>query len=152
MNNRDRPENPAKAWLKRYRAMLARRQSLERAIAEAYDRATSITAKLKEVNVSGGGGPGDRMAEDVTRAIDSTVQLKYYAAIIDTALGEILEAIEAVQDETQKAILTMRYIEGAGWADIQERLHYERTQTLVIHGRALWSVRNWMNKTAKAGE
>lgn len=148
MNNRDRPENPAKAWLKRYRAMLARRQSLERAIAEAYDRATSITAKLKEVNVSGGGGPGDRMAEDVTRAIDSTVQLKYYAAIIDTALGEILEAIEAVQDETQKAVLTMRYIEGAGWTDIQDALHYEKTQIFILHGRALWQVQKWRKERA----
>lgn len=144
MNNRDRPENPAKAWLKRYRAMLARRQSLERAIAEAYDRATSITAKPKEINVSGGGGPGDRMAEDVAKAVDATEQLRTVAAQIDRSLADILAAIEAVPDETQKAILTMRYIEGAGWQEIQERLHYERTQTLVIHGRALWAVRKWM--------
>ena len=148
MNQQLRPENPAKTFLKRYRAMMARRESLQRAIDEAYDRATSITAKPKEINVSGGGGAGDRMAEDVVRAIDSTEQLRTVAAQIDRSLAEILAAIEAVQDETQKAVLTMRYIEGAGWADIQERLHYERTQTLVIHGRALWAVKQWMNKTA----
>ena len=148
MNYRDRPENPAKTFLKRYRAMLARRQSLERAIAEAYDRATSITAKPKEVNVSGGGGAGDRMAEDVARAIDSAEQLKRAAERIDAALAEILAAIEAVPDETQKAVLTLRYIEGAGWQEIQERLHYEKTQIFILHGRALWAVKQWMNKTA----
>lgn len=141
MNQQLRPENPAKTFLKRYRAMMARRESLQRAINEAYDRATSITAKPKEINVSGGGGAGDRMAEDVVRAIDSTEQLKAVAAQIDRSLAEILAAIEAVQDETQKAVLTMRYIEGAGWEEIAGRLHYEISNTYIIHGRGLWAVR-----------
>lgn len=138
-----RPENPAKTYLKRYRALLRRRESLLRAIAEAYDRATSITARLKEVSVSGG-GPGDRMAEDMAKAMDCTRQLDDMAAQIERTLAEILTAIDAVPDETQKTVLTMRYIEGAAWPDISEAIHYERTQTLVIHGRGLWSVKRWM--------
>ena len=141
-----RPENPAKTFLKRYRAMLARRESLQRAIDEAYDRATSVTSRPKEVSVTGGPAASDRMAEDVARIADSTEQLKAATRQIKAALAEILAAIDAVQDETQRAVLTMRYIEGAGWAEIQERLHYERTQTLVIHGRALWTVRKWMEE------
>lgn len=148
MNQQQRPENPAKSFLKRYRSMLARRESLQRAIDEAYDRATSVTSRPKEVSVTGGPAASDRMAEDVAKAVDVTEQLRAVAAQIDRSLADILAAIEAVQDETQKAVLTLRYIEGAGWQEIQERLHYERTQTLVIHGRALWAVKQWMNKTA----
>lgn len=140
-----RPENPAKTYLKRYRALLSRRESLLRAIGETYDRATSITAQLKDVSVSGG-GPADRMAEDVAKALDCTRKLEAVAAEIEKTLFEILTAIDAVQDETQKTVLTMRYIEGAAWPDISEAIHYERTQTLVIHGRGLWAVRKWMEE------
>lgn len=144
ITNDYRPENPAKTYLKRYRAMMARRESLQRSIEEAYDRATSCTQKLRAVHVDGGNAAYDRMAEDVVKAADSTEQLKAVMDQIDRDLREILRAIDSVPDEMQKTILTLRYIEGLGWTDIQERLHYERTQTLVIHGRALWNVRRWM--------
>lgn len=140
------PENPAKTFLKRYRAMIQRRESLQRSIDEAYDRATSCTQKLKAVSVSGGNAAYDRMAEDVVKATDSTQQLKAVLRQIDRELAQILKAIDAVPDEMQKTVLTLRYIEGLDWLRIQEQLHFERTQTLVLHGRALWNVKQWMVK------
>lgn len=144
--NSYRSENPAKTFLKRYRAMLKRKESLQRTIDEAYDRATSITQKLKEVTVSGG-SPHDKIADDVIRIADSTEQLKACMRQIDRELSEILTAIESVPDETQKTVLTLRYIEGLDWLRIQERMHYERTQTLVVHGRGLWHVKQYLIKT-----
>lgn len=140
-----KPENPAKTFLKRYRAMLMRKESLQRTIDEAYDRATSITQKLKEVTVSGS-SPHDKIADEVIKIADSTEQLKKCVKQIDKELAEILKAIESVPDETQKTVLTLRYIEGLDWLTIQERMHYERTQTLVVHGRGLWHVKQWMIK------
>jgi DNA-directed RNA polymerase specialized sigma24 family protein len=59
-------------------------------------------------------------------------------------LEQIMAAISAVPDEMQKTVLTLRYVEGRSWEDIQDMIGYERTQTLVIHGRALWAVKKWM--------
>ena len=136
-------DNSAKTFLRRYRGLVARRESLQRMIDEAYERAMSCTVRPKEVQVQSS-PMGDRLAEDVARITDATAQLEETKAQITGALREILAAIEAVPDETQKAVLTLRYVEGLDWIRIQEKIGYERTQTLVIHGRALWHVNRWM--------
>ena len=139
-----RPENPAKTYLRRYRALVVQRDSLQRSIDAAYDRAYSCTQRLKPVHVQGGGGVNDRMAEDVARITDATEQLRDAKAKVDAALGEILTAINAVPDEMQKTVLILRYVEGLDWRAIQEAVNYEETQIFVIHGRALWHVRRWL--------
>lgn len=142
-------ENPARAFLRRYRAMCARQDSLLRSIDEAHIRAMSCTVRLKSIHVTGGNGAYDRMAEDVAHIVDAEDQL--WAALQDvrSGLAEILEAISAVPDDAQKTVLTLRYIEGCSWPAIQEYMHYERTQAYVIHGWALQSVLRWMEQTGR---
>lgn len=149
ITNELRPENPAKTYLKRYRAMMARRESLQRAIEEAYDRATSCTQKLRAVHVDGGNAAYDRMAEDIVKVADSTEQLKAVLAQIDRDLQEILRAIDSVTDEMQKTILTLRYIEGLDWESIQDQLHVERSWGSKLHGRALWNVKQYLMQTGR---
>ena len=146
MENR-RPENPAKTYLKRYRALLIQRDSLQRSINAAYERATSCTVRLKPINVSGGAGAYDRMAEDVARISDETAQLEDAKTKTEMALSEIMEAIQAVPDEMQRAVLLLRYVEGLDWITLSERIGYEISNTYILHGRALWTVRRWMEKT-----
>lgn len=146
MENR-RPENPAKTYLKRYRALLIQRDSLQRSINAAYERATSCTVRLKPISVSGGAGAYDRMAEDVARISDETAQLEDAKAKTEMALSEIMEAIRAVPDEMQRAVLLLRYVEGLDWITLSERIGYEISNTYILHGRALWTVRRWMEKT-----
>ena len=146
MENR-RPENPAKTYLKRYRALLIQRDSLQRSINAAYERATSCTVRLKPINVSGGAGAYDRMAEDVARISDETAQLEEAKAKTELALSEIMEAIRAVPDEMQRAVLLLRYVEGLDWITLSQRIGYEISNTYILHGRALWTVRRWMEKT-----
>lgn len=140
----DKPENPAKVFLKRYRAAVYRIHSLERAIDEANERATNITMRIKPISVQNGSAVYDRMAEDACKVVDATEQLWNEKEKANAVLTEVLQAINSVQDEMQKTVLTLRYVEGLGWTDIQEKISYERTQTLVIHGRALWAVNQWM--------
>lgn len=147
MNNERRPENPAKTYLKRYRALLIQRDSLQRSIDAAYERATSCTVRLKPISVSGGGGAYDRMAEDVARISDETTQLKAANERTERALSEIMSAIQAVPDEMQRTVLLLRYVEGLDWITLSERIGYEISNTYILHGRALWSVRRWMDKT-----
>lgn len=139
-------ENPAKTYLKRYRALVAQRDSLGRSIEAAYERATSRTMRIRPMHVIGGSGAYDRMAEDVARISDETEQLKAAKERAEQALSEIMAAIQAVPDEMQRTVLLLRYVEGLDWISISQRIHYEERQTFIIHGRALWAVNHWMQK------
>jgi hypothetical protein len=44
----------------------------------------------------------------------------------------------------QKTVLMLRYVEGLDWISISEKISYEERQTFIIHGRALWTVRKWL--------
>ena len=139
-----KPENPARAFLRRYRFLCIRQDALQRAIREAHDRAVSCTVRLKPIWVTGGSGAYDRMAEDVASIADAEDQLRDALRDVRAALADMLAAIDAVQDEAQKTVLTLRYINGFEWPDIQAEMGYERTQVYVIHGWALQNVRRWM--------
>lgn len=142
----NKPENPAKAFLRGYRAGIMRAESLERAIDDAMERATSISVRLKPIMVQGGNGVYDHMAEDVCRAADATGVLIDELKKVKASLAEIMRAISSVPDEMQKTVLTMRYIEGLDWIAISERIHYEERQTFIFHGRGLIAVNKWLER------
>lgn len=137
------PRNPAKQYLQRYRALIARQRSIEREIDRLYESVTGITARLKPDVVTGSGST-DRMADAVASIADAQAVLQDLLREISQELAGIREAIDAVPDEVQKTVLTMRYISGMSWEDIQDAIGYERTQAYVIHGRALVAVNAWL--------
>ena len=138
-------DNPAKRFLRGYRALLVRRDSLLREIERRRESATGTTVRLKEINVQSGGAY-DRMAEDVARIVDDEESLGDALQEIARKLKEILMAIESVPDEMQKTVLTLRYIEGLDWLPIAERIGYEISNTYIIHGRALVEVNKWLTE------
>ena len=138
-------DNPAKRFLRGYKALILRRDSLLREIERLRESITGTTVALKEDVVSGGGA-SDRMGATVAQIVDAEEALKPVLAEITKSVGEIMAAIDSVPDEMQKTVLTLRYIEGKSWEDIQELISYERTQTLVIHGKALIEVNKWLEK------
>ena len=138
-------DNPAKRFLRGYRALLVRRDSLLREIERRRESATGTTVRLKEINVQSGGAY-DRMADDVARIVDDEESLGDALAEIARKLKEILMAIESVPDEMQKTVLTLRYIEGLDWLPIAERIGYEISNTYIIHGRALVEVNKWLTE------
>ena len=140
-------ENPAKVFLRRYRAICGRVDALQRAINEAMERAFNTGVTLKEVKVLSSPAEHDPMARDVCNAVDACEILYSEKAKAETALREILSAIDALADERQKEVLTRRYIAGEGFPEICERMHYEKTQIFVIHGRALIQINKWLEAT-----
>lgn len=138
-------ENPAKTFLRSYRAQLMRVDALRRAIDEAMERATDISVQLKPIIIQANGIP-DRMAEDVCYAADASGILTEELKKATAALNDVAMAIASVPDEMEKTVLTMRYIEGLDWISIAERIHYEERQTFVIHGRGLMAVNRWMER------
>lgn len=143
-----RPDNPAKRFLKGYRALLIRRESLIREIVRRRESATGTTVRLKPISVTSGNGAYDRMAEDVALIADMEETVQQTIAEINRRIREILDAIEAVPDEMQKTVLTLRYITGMDWQRISDKIGYEERQTYILHGKGLWAVNQWMEKTA----
>ena len=141
-----RTENPAKVFLRRYLGIVARIEALDRAINQAMSRALNTGVTLKEVKVLSSPAEHDPMAADVCTAVDACEMLYTEKARAEIALKEILCAIDAVQDERQKAVLTFRYVDGCGFPEIAERMHFSEPAIYVAHGRALVTVNRWLER------
>ena len=50
---------------------------------------------------------------------------------------EIDASIEAMKDESEKAVLRYRYIMGLKWEEIAEEMHYSERRVHYVHGDAL---------------
>lgn len=135
--------NPAKQYLQRYRAARAQYASLCREINDLRESLTGTTVQLR-ADVVSGSGPSDRMADTVAKIADMEASISGEADKVSAALDGVLAAIRAVPDQTQRTVLTLRYVEGLDWISVQERVGYERTQVYVIHGRALVAVNEWL--------
>ncbi len=144
-----RQENPAKVFLRRYKALSGRVDALQRAIDEALARATNTGITLKEIKVLSSPAEHDPMARDVCSAVDACAILYEKKAEAEQALREILDAIDILDDERQKEVLTRRYITGQDFPGICEAMHYEKTQVFVIHGRALIEINKWLERQPK---
>ena len=137
--------NPAKAYLLRYRGLKAKCAAIERAIRSAFEDATNTTVALKEICVQTSGG-GEMMANAVINAMDATAMLEDERRHCQTALREIMDAINSVPDAVQQTVLIEHYVNGRTLAEIQTDICYEKRNTITIHGRALWQVWQWMRK------
>ena len=142
-------ENPAKVFLRRYQAICGRVDALQRAIDDAMARAFNTGITLKEIKVLSSPAEHDPMARDICSAVDACEILYQYKAEAETALREILAAIDILDDERQKEVLTRRYITGQDFPGICEAMHYEKTQVFVIHGRALIEINKWLERQPK---
>lgn len=136
-------KNPAKAFLMRYRTLLHKCAALDRAIQTAFENATNTTVALKEICVQTSGG-GDQMANAVVSALDATKMLEEQRQEAARIMCEIMDAINSVPDDVQQTILIERYINGRLLQDIQQDIHYEKRNTIILHGRALWNVWQYM--------
>lgn len=145
-----RQENPAKVFLRRYIALSGQVDALTAAIERANERAVNTGVTLKEIKVLSSPAENDPMARDVCAAVDACGMLYQRRAEAENSLREILTAIGSLTDERQKEILTLRYVTGDSFDRIAEKIHYERTQMFVIHGRALVEINKWMQRNGYA--
>jgi DNA-directed RNA polymerase specialized sigma24 family protein len=136
-------------FLRRYKALCGRVDALQRAIDDALARATNTGITLKEIKVLSSPAEHDPMARDVCSAVDACEILYRYKAEAETALREILAAIDSLKDERQKEVLTRRYINGDAFNKICVDMSYSDTQVFVQHGRALLEVNRWLIRREK---
>ena len=143
-------DNPAKVFLRRYKAICGRVDALQRAIDEAMQRATNTGVTLKEIKVLSSPAEHDPMARDVCSAVDACEILYQRKTEAEKALRDILDAIDSLHDERQKEVLTRRYINGDGFQFIAEKMNYSETRIYVIHGRALIEINKWLERMIKS--
>ena len=115
-------DNPAKVFLRRYRAICGLIDALQKAIDEAMERALNTGVTMKEIKVLSSPAEHDPMARDICNAVDACEVLYIEKAKAGEALREILKAIDSVADDRQKEILIRRYVNGAGYPQIAEVL------------------------------
>ena len=139
-----RKDNPAKAFLRRYIWLTGRVDALQRAINQAMDRAFNTGVTLKEIKVQSSPAEHDPMARDVCNAVDACEILYEYKEKAETALREILNAIESLDDERQKEVLTLRYINGEKYPNIADKMHYSEPGIYVLHGKALLEINKYL--------
>ena len=139
-------ENPAKVFLRRYLSLCSRAEAIQIAIDAAMSRAFATGVTLKQIKVLSSPAEHDPMAADVCSAVDACEQLYQKKAEINTALQEILSAIESIPDERQKELLTLRYVSGKSFKEIIEKMHYSEARIYVIHGRALICINRWLER------
>lgn len=139
-----RKENPAKTFLRRYLGLCGRVDALQKAIDAAMDRALNIGVTLKEIVVLSSPAEHDPMARDVCNAVDACGILYEEKAKAEIALREIVTAIDSVQDERQKELLTRRYINGEEFLKISQAMNYSEPAVYVIHGRALVEINKYL--------
>lgn len=144
-----RPENPAKKLLSSYRYLVLRCRVYAEERAENYAKATSCTTRLNPEKASGGKAAYDRMASYTIKAADAESALADAEAQLNARAPYIISLIHSVPDELQKLILELRYLQGMGWPEICERIHYEKTQTHKLHGLALLAVNRLMHQPSK---
>lgn len=137
-------ENPAKVFLRQYRGAVARVNALQRAIDQAMERAFNISVTLKEVRVVSSPAESDPMAANVCTAADASEILYQEKGKVDALLRDILAAIDSVTDERQKAVLTMRYVNGESFLNIAEAMFLSEPAVYIAHGRALVAVNKWL--------
>ena len=138
-------QNPAKVFLMRYRQLQFKCAALERAIRSAMESATNTTVALKEICVQTSGG-GEMMANAVVSAIDATRVLEDQRKEAQQVMREIMDAIKSVPDDVQQTILIEKYVNGRTLQQIQQDIHYEKRNTIILHGRALWAVLQYMKR------
>ena len=138
-------QNPAKAYLMRYAGLKSKCSAIERAIRQAFENATNTTVALKEICVQTSGG-GEMMANAVVSAMDATAILEENRQECQKVMREIMDAINSVPDEVQQTVLIEKYINGRSLQQIQTDIHYEKRNTIIIHGRALWEVWQYMKR------
>lgn len=136
-------ENPAKLFLRRYRALCGRANALQEAINEARDRA-AVTSLAFSEKVQSSPKQHDPMAESVARYLDDLESLYNTLESASVELSKILQAIDSLPDEVQKEVLTRRYINGESYESIARKMHYSTQNIYVIHGNALAGINRWL--------
>lgn len=126
----------AKRELQSYRQLDKRISEMRERVAAIAERATRATPSLEAERVSGS-GDRSRVEQAVAAKVDLERQLSGMIADLDARRKAIQDAIHAMQDEREKRLLELRYIDGRSWVSVTMRMEISEAYSYVIHESAL---------------
>lgn len=98
--------------------------------------ATKVTSALNDCKVET--SPDNRKMQNIIIKMEELrEEIEEQASRYTTLYRKIEEEIEDIEDDRYKLLLIMRYMKGASFSDIADKLGYEKRWTLVLHKRAL---------------
>ena len=123
-----------KRYLFGYRDALRKQKAIEEEIREL--RLKKMLPSLTQDGMPHGSGGSDMSGyaaklDELLRDLDEQAQ-----RCIDIR-KEIVKKIEAMQDETEKLVLRLRYIHGKKWEEIAVEMDLDIRWVYRLHGRAL---------------
>lgn len=131
--NRDENEKK-KEYLKRYHGAVLAEKAIQQEIDEL--RMDKMFPMLIQDGMPHGSSCGD-LSEYAAQLDELLIELKEQMEKRIKIRREITEKIEAMQDETEKTVLRLRYIHWMRWEQIADRMGYSIRNITKIHGKAL---------------
>ena len=80
---------------------------------------------------------GNTSMQTVAKIVDLQAEVDKEIAVLVDLIAEIHTKIEQLENPTERAVLTERYINVKSWEEIAEIISYSERNTKYIHGRAL---------------
>lgn len=98
--------------------------------------ATKVTSALNDCKVET--SPDNTRTQDIIiKMAELREEIEEQASKYTSLYRKIEEEIDDIEDDRYKILLVMRYMKGASFSDIADKLGYEKRWTLVLHKRAL---------------
>lgn len=98
--------------------------------------ATKVTSALNDCKVET--SPNNTKTQNIIiKMAELREEIEEQASRYTALYRKIEEEIDDIEDDRYKLLLMMRYMKGASFSDIADKLGYEKRWTLVLHKRAL---------------
>ena len=98
--------------------------------------ATKVTSALNDCKVEI--SPDNTKTQNIIiKMAELREEIEEQASRYTALYRKIEEEIDDIEDDRYKLLLIMRYMKGASFSDIADKLGYEKRWTLVLHKRAL---------------
>lgn len=98
--------------------------------------ATKVTSALNDCKVET--SPDNTKTQNIIiKMAELREEIEEQASRYTALYRKIEEEIDDIEDDRYKLLLMMRYMKGASFSDIADKLGYEKRWTLVLHKRAL---------------
>lgn len=136
MENDVKQENEEKKkYLRQYECALYTERAIEEEIQQV--RLDKMFPALVQDGMPHGSGGNSDLSDFAVKVDELLADLKKQAEERITLRKEIVQKIEQMEDETEKLVLRLRYIQLLKWEEIAVRMDYDYRYTLKVHGRAL---------------
>lgn len=136
MENDVKQENEEKKkYLRQYGCALRAERAIEEEIQQV--RLDKMFPALVQDGMPHGSGGNSDLSDFVVKVDELLADLKKQAERRITLRREISRKIEQMDDETEKLVLRLRYIQLLKWEEIAVRMDYTYRNVTKIHGKAL---------------